>query len=580
MKLALQFWSILTASQKRASLWLVVLMLFSTLFEMLGIGLILPGLAVLSGAKANSQSPYLQAIVERLGNPSRMQVVAWGTVALLAIYVLKAVVVLYTAYRQARFVRQLDRSLCERLFSNYLTQPWAFHLSRNSADMIRNLTSMAGLADACSSTLNAFAEILILLGVGVVLLWIDPFATVIVGTLAAASTLFLDRVFGLRSQRWGQLRHRYHGQMMKTVQQGLGGVKDAKILGCEPYFIGQYSQQAALVAHVCERQSFVFVVPRLWHELAGVASLCVLTVVMAWQGKPLEAFIPTLGVFAAAGFRMLPSVNRLSTALQLMKYWLPTVETAVEELSRELPAPLPRSANHPISFRDRVELQGVGFAYQGSTTSALDRIDLIIPCGSSVGIIGSSGAGKSTLVDIMLGLLTPTSGRVLIDGVDVAKNPRAWQQLVGYVPQSIFLCDDSIRANVAFGVDPEQIDNNAVLRAIAAAQLDRFIADLPEGLDTAVGERGVRLSGGQRQRIGIARALYHDPLVLVLDEATSALDTETERDVMQAVESLHGAKTLVIVAHRMSTVAKCDRLYRLDQGRIVTSGSFTEMVYS
>ena len=250
----------------------------------------------------------------------------------------------------------------------------------------------------------------------------------------------------------------------------------------------------------------------------------------------------------------------------------------MEELSSELPSVPAAEERCSLCFRDALVLDGVSFAYEGAAAAALEKIDLAIPCGSAVGIVGNSGAGKSTLVDIMLGLLTPTSGHVLVDGDDIASHPRAWQRLVGYVPQTIFLCDDSIRANVAYGVDPAQIDEAAVLRAIAAAQLDQFVADLPAGLDTPVGERGVRLSGGQRQRIGIARALYRDPQVLVLDEATSALDTETERDVMQAVEALHGAKTLIIVAHRMSTVAKCDLLYRLDRGRVVQSGKFTEIV--
>ena len=578
MKLALKFWSILSHAQKRAALGLVVLMLVCTLFEMLGIGLLLPGLTVLSGTNGRSYPAFPQALLDRLGNPSPIQVVVWGSVTLLAVYLLKAGVVLYTAACQARFVRQLDRTLCERLFTNYLTQPWAFHLRRNSAEMIRNITSMAGLADASASTLNALAEVLILFGVGMMLLCLDPFATVVVGSLAAASTWLLDRVLKHRSHRWGLLRHQYHGEMMKTVQHGLGGMKDAKILGCEGYFIDQYSRQTGLVAHVAARQSLAFVVPRLWHELAGVAALCVLTFVMALQGKPIESLIPTLGVFAAAGFRILPSINRLSTALQLMRYWSPTVDTAVSELEQELPAPPRRGAGSERPFQDSLVLDSVSFRYEGAATDALQTVDLTVRSGSSIGIVGSSGAGKSTLVDIMLGLLVPNRGSVLVDGIDIAAHPHDWQRRVGYVPQSIYICDDSIRANVAFGIDPSRVNEAAVVRAIRAAQLDSFVAELPDGLNTPVGERGVRLSGGQRQRIGIARALYHDPQVLVLDEATSALDVDTERDVMQAVEALQGAKTLIIVAHRMSTVAKCDLLYRLDRGRIARSGSFEEIV--
>jgi ABC-type multidrug transport system fused ATPase/permease subunit len=569
----------MTPAQKRSAVGLVALMLVSTLFEMLGIGLILPGLTVLSGTKPSREPGWTSTILAALGNPTRMQVVVWGAVGLLGIYLSKAAVVLLTAYRGARFVRQLDRSICERLFRMYLTQPWACHLRRNSADMIRNITSVAGIADACASTLNALAETLILAGVGAVLLWLDPVATLVVGMLAAASTWLLDRVFKQRSRRWGELRHDYHGRLTKTVHQGLGGVKDAKMRGCENHFFEQFSRHAAMVAAVSERQSFVFVVPRLWHELVGVAALCLLTLILMWQGKPLESFIPTLGVFAAAGFRMLPSVNRLSTALQLMNYWGPTVDTVVGELGQEHLA-LPTGDAEPVPFRDRIVLDGVGFAYEGAAIAALEAVNLSIPHGSAVGIVGASGAGKSTLVDVILGLLPPSKGRVLIDGVDLTGRERGWQRSVGYVPQSIYLCDDTIRANVAFGIDEASIDDAAVSRAIRAAQLDDFVTSLPEGLNTFVGERGVRLSGGQRQRIGIARALYHDPQLLVLDEATSALDTETERGVMGAVEALHGAKTLVIVAHRLSTVENCDVLYRLEKGRIVRSGSFHEVAHS
>jgi ATP-binding cassette, subfamily B, bacterial PglK len=579
LKLAVKFWQILTPAQKRSALGLLLLMLVSTLFEMLGIGVLLPGLSILSGAKASQEQGWQRAVLEALGRPTRMQVIAWGALGLLVLYFTKAAVVLCTSYRQARFVRQLDKSLCERLFRLYLTQPWEAHLRRNSAEMIRNITTVAGIADACSSTLNALAEAMILAGVGAVLLWLDPIGTLVVGSLAAVSTWTLDRVFKKRSRRWGELRHDFHGRLTKTVHQGLGGVKDVKMRGSEDYFSRQFSAHAAMVAAVSERQSFAFVVPRLWHELVGVAAISLLTFVLMWQGKPIEEFIPTLGVFAAAGFRMLPAVNRFSTALQLMNYWGSSVDTVASELSREREA-ASTAVVAPLSFHDRIAFDRVGFTYEGASTAALEGIDLVIPHGASVGIVGASGAGKSTLVDVMLGLLSPDRGKVLIDGHELAGRERGWQRAVGYVPQTIYLCDDTIRANVAFGIEESQIDDAAVARAISAAQLDEFVASLPDGLATFVGERGVRLSGGQRQRIGIARALYHDPQLLVLDEATSALDTDTEQGVMDAVESLHGAKTLVIVAHRLTTVAHCDVLYRLEKGRIVRSGSFQEVTHS
>jgi ABC-type multidrug transport system fused ATPase/permease subunit len=311
-------------------------------------------------------------------------------------------------------------------------------------------------------------------------------------------------------------------------------------------------------------------IPRLWLELLAVAGLATLVITMLAQQREMATIVPTLGLFAAAAFRLMPSVNRTLYAAQTLRYNLPVVNTLYEEMKLDAPAPSAgRAQGVPVQdFRTDICLAGVTYTYPAAAGPALEDLTLRVRAGESVGFVGASGAGKSTLVDVVLGLLTPESGRVLVDGEDIQKNLRAWQDQIGYVPQAIYLTDDTLRHNVAFGLAEEAIDDAAVKQAVRAAQLGDFVAGLPKGLDTLVGERGIRLSGGQRQRIGIARALYHDPTVLVLDEATSALDTETERGVMGAVTALHGSKTILIVAHRLTTVAHCDRLYRLDRGRI------------
>jgi ABC-type multidrug transport system fused ATPase/permease subunit len=281
-------------------------------------------------------------------------------------------------------------------------------------------------------------------------------------------------------------------------------------------------------------------------------------------------------LFAAAAFRLLPSVNRLSHTVQSLRFNAASVANIEREFAIEQP-PVSYGASRQLPFRRKLAIEGVSFRYPGAAAPALHDVSFDVDHGTSVGIIGSSGAGKSTLVDVILGLLTPTQGRITVDGFDIQGDLRAWRQGLGYVPQSIYLCDDTIRRNVAFGLPDARIDDAAVERAIRAAQLDAFVAELPQGLDTVVGERGVRLSGGQRQRIGIARALYRDPAVLVLDEATSALDDSTEREVMRAVNALHGVKTLLIVAHRLTTVERCDVIHRLDRGRIIGTGSLAEV---
>jgi len=298
---------------------------------------------------------------------------------------------------------------------------------------------------------------------------------------------------------------------------------------------------------------------------------------MIWQGKPMEALLPTLGLFAAAAFRIMPSVNRLLSAVQSMRFYLPVIDTLHSEFCL-LNAASTQQRGQPLPFNDALVLDQLSFKYPTAETPALRGISLSIPRGASIGFIGGSGAGKSTLVDTILGLLTPDSGSIKINGVDIQTNLRGWQDQIGYVPQSIYLTDDTLRRNVAFGLPPDQIDEAAVWRAIKAAQLEQFVNELPQGLETQVGERGVRLSGGQRQRIGIARALYHDPAVLVLDEATSSLDTATEHDVMEAIRALRGEKTLIIVAHRLSTVEHCDRLFRLEQGAVAEEGETAMML--
>ena len=308
-------------------------------------------------------------------------------------------------------------------------------------------------------------------------------------------------------------------------------------------------------------------VPRLWLELLAVSGLALLVLVMLGQGRPIADLLPTLGLFAAAAFRIMPSATRVLWALQGIRYGRACIDTLYREIA-SLSGPVSRRGLPLPPMSVGLAARGLCFRYPDSETDVLTKVDIDIPKGNSIGFVGGSGSGKSSLVDILLGLLPPSSGQVIVDGRDIADDLRGWQDQIGYVPQMIYLTDDTLRRNVAFGIPDGQVDDAAVLRAVRAAQLEEFVNSLPEGLDTLVGERGVRLSGGQRQRIGIARALYHDPEVLVLDEATSALDNETEAGVMESVNAMHGKKTLIIVAHRLSTVAHCDYIYRVEAGSI------------
>ena len=567
--------AILTPGERASGLLLVGLLVVGMMLEMLGIGIVVPALTAMSSGMASLSSPGARAWLAVFGDPTPGQIILGGLVLLFAIHLVKAGFLLFTGWYQAGFVARLQARTSEQLFRGYLTQPWSYHLVRNSGDLVRNLSETATLGSGCTALIGLLGESLVLLGLLALLVWHEPLGALAVAGLLTAAAWLLQRFTHDRLQNWGTRYWDHAGQAHRIFSEALQGAKDFKVLGREETLFERVAAHKREQTRLGTWSGVVQQLPRVWFELVAVSGLCLLTAVMVREGKAPEAMVPTLGLFAAAAFRILPSANRVMNSLQTLRVSAKVIETLHTDLGLAAP-PVP-PAPEPLVFRDAIRLERVSFRYDTGAADALGDVSLTIPRGTAVGIIGGSGSGKSTLVDILLGLLPPTAGRVTVDGCDIAAHPRAWQALVGYVPQTIFLVDDTLRANVALGVPAGRIDDAAVRRALAAARLDEFVAGLPEGWDTVVGERGVRLSGGQRQRIGIARALYHDPRVLVLDEATSALDNETEKGVMAAVDALHGAKTLVIIAHRLSTVANCDVLYRLEHGRVVAAGSFLEV---
>lgn len=576
MSTARQIWSILLPRQRRAAVVLFAMVLVGTALETFSVGLVVPALAFMTRG-ANAPSPWAADWLEWLGNPSPNRLILLVLFLLFGVYAVKSAFLLFVAYWQSRFVSATQASTSRRLFSLYLAQPWTFHLQRHSAELMRTINESQEFSQICGLFLMTVSEALVLSGLVGLLLWFEPTGAIVVaGMLGGAAWLF-QTIARPRSLRWAHAQRHHAKMIIQHVQQGLGGAKDVKIRGCEQEFLSQFRHHADGQAQMAALQSLVYQVPRLWFELLAVAALLLLTAVMVWQGTPSERLLPMLGLFATVAFRMLPSVNHVTAAMQRLRHSDAMLAGLIKELSLGTATGSDRPAT-PMPFRECVVLEDVDFRYPSSRENVLDAISIRIPHGASVGFVGGSGAGKSTLVDVILGLLPPSGGRVTVDGRDIQDNLRGWQDTIGYVSQSIYLCDDSIRRNVAFGVREQDIDDAAVRRALKAAQLDAFVDSLPAGGDTNVGERGIRLSGGQRQRIGIARALYHDPEVLVLDEATSSLDTETEKDVMAAVNSLHGTKTLIIVAHRLTTVADCDTLYRLEKGRVVQSGTYAEVV--
>ena len=570
MRAATKILTLLTAAERRRAFLLLGLMVIGMALETAGIGVFIPAIALLTQSDLATRYPQLKPMLTELGNPSPVLLATYGMLALVCFYMIKVVFLGFLTWWQTKFAYDVQAQLSQRLFATYLRQPYSFHLQRNSAQLIRNAITEVNqfTASILSPGLLVITEGLVLVGIVSLLLFVEPLGAVIVVLVLGGASWGLYHSTRARIARWGLARQHHEGLRIQHLQQGLGGAKDVKLLGRESDFLAQYHVHNLQSARVGQLQMTLAQLPRLLLELLAVAGLTTLVLTMLVQGRDMVMIVPTLGLFAAAAFRLLPSVNRVLGAMQALRYGVPVVNVLHEELRLASPQST-QAATFTFVFRTAIQLSDVSYTYPAAPSPALSEVSIAIRHGESVGVIGRSGAGKSTLVDVVLGLLTPDAGQVRVDGQDIQRNLRAWQDQIGYVPQAVYLTDDTLRRNVAFGLPGEQIDEVAVRRAIRSAQLEEFVASLPDGLETVVGERGVRLSGGQRQRIGIARALYHDPRVLILDEATSSLDADTEEGIIEAVRALHGAKTIVIVSHRPSTVGHCDRLYRLERGRVL-----------
>jgi ABC-type multidrug transport system fused ATPase/permease subunit len=566
-------WDVLQSSERRSLVGVFALILIGTALETFSIGMMIPVLSVSASDDQKISLPFLT--IDPSLDKSQLILLAVGL--MFAVYVFKNVFLAGSTWIQRGFLTRVTSRVAARMLETYIRQPYAFHLRKNSSTLIRNTQDASILvAGGVEPMLTILTEGLIAFALFTVLVVVEPVGTLCVIGLLLFATFIFQRFFDQKLQRWGTLRQIQKGSIIQTIQQGLGAVKDVQVLGREEWFVNEHRERQTLDANLLRRINTVQAIPRLWLEVMAMAGLAGLVAIMLATGKDIDKIIPTVGLFAVTSFKVLPSINKMVSSKQTLKVSRSTIETIHHDL--DLPIAV-NSPNRNVDFQfENVVVDHLDFKYEQSENLVLSNINVRILSGEAVGFVGQSGSGKSTLIDIVLGLLEPQNGSVLINGQTIESVKRSWQQQIGYIPQTIFLMDDSLRRNVAIGIADAEIDEVAISEALKSAQLEEFIGSLPEGLDTVVGERGVRLSGGQRQRIGIARALYHRPSVLVLDEATSSLDTETEHGVMQAVQALQGDKTVIIVAHRLSTVEYCDRLYRLDAGRIVDEGTFGEVM--
>jgi len=577
----------LLSTHERRRFWLICGMIFAmALFELAGVVSIMPFLAVLSNPQVVETNSVLHVVYTNLGFTTTRDFLPFLGVVTLCIIFFGQIFKAVTTYVLSRFSNMREYSIGSRLLGSYLHQPYAWFLGRHSADLGKSVLSevsgvITGLLMPALRLLayGTTATVLILF-----LVITEPVAALSGALVIGGGYLGVFVVTRRYLDRIGDARLRANTERFTIAQEALGGIKDVKLLSLEGRFLRRFRRTAERFAHYQAMAMAIREVPRfLLEAIVFGAMMAFLLVLLLSSDGQLTEILPTIGLFAFAGARIfaaLQQVYRSASAMRFGDRALTALCADFQDRATEAVAPAAASAADVPCLRDRIEFKDVGYTYPGADRSALDGLDLTIRANTTVGVVGASGAGKTTAVDVLLGLLSPQRGELTVDGRQIdSTNVRAWQRQLGYVPQHIFLTDDTIAANIAFGLSTDEIDMTAVERAARIAELHEFVVgELPDGYMSTVGERGVRLSGGQRQRIGIARALYHDPDVLVLDEATSALDNLTERAVMDAVGNLAHAKTIVMIAHRLSTVRNCDEILMLEGGRCTAAADYDTLV--
>lgn len=570
---------LLDKKQKKKMILLIFLMLIGAVLETLGVSMIYPVVQVVMSPDAVESSWYLQIIcdifrIDYGDTRSLMIVVMTG---LIVIFALKNIFLFFQQKVQLKFVYTNQFATSRRMMINFMQRPYEYYLNADTAVIQRSITSdVNNMYGLILSLLQLVSEAIVFLCLVVVSLVTDVWMSITVATLLVAALLIIKCVLKPIMRRAGEENQEYYSGLYKWIDQSVMGIKEIKIANKESYFINEYAKCGAGYVGAVQRYNLYNATPRLLIETVAIAGMILYVMVSMLRGGDIADIMPQLGILAVAAMRLIPCANRINNHLTSISYFEPFFMGVSDNLQEEIrdesidydEETYRQTAEvEKLEIKDKIELKDIVYKYPNSEVLIFDHADMEIPIGKSVGIVGTSGAGKTTVVDILLGLLQLQGGQILADGREVREHYRSWLKNIGYIPQTIFMIDSSIRKNVAFGCADEEIDDEKVWRALKEAQLDEFVRGLPEGLDTGIGERGIRISGGQRQRIGIARALFEDPEVLVLDEATSALDNETEAAIMDSINRLHGRKTLIIIAHRLQTIEKCDMVYRVENGR-------------
>lgn len=572
--------AIFDRKQKWQLVGLGIMIFIGGLLETLGVSAMIPVVQALLAPDELmgyiDRIPVVKNLCDALSITTVKQVTMALLYGMMAIYVIKNLYILLLTYMQNTFITKNRNRMISRVMAEFLNRPYEKYLGADIPTVFRITDSdIPQTFSLILAMLQLASEAVVTCLIFMVLLLNDPRMTLFIIVVFGLLTLFIVKVFKPRLNRIGARNQAIQSRIAKWRIQATYGLKDVKVLNREEFYVRNYYETGKVGAEVARNYAVLNNMPRLLIETVFIVSVLGFLVVYINGGGDITAMVTTISAFAIAAVRVLPSVNRINTYITEIAYTQPSLDFVYDNLQEGMKTDAmlaerkAYSQVEKLKLDHQIELDHISFHYPDSDKNIFEDAHMIVPKGKSVGIIGTSGAGKSTIVDILLGLLHAQTGMITCDGVDIFKNYESWLAQIGYIPQSIYLIDESIRDNIAFGIDADKIDEKRIWEVLEEAQLKEFVEELPEGLDTTIGDRGVRLSGGQRQRIGIARALYNDPEILVFDEATSALDNDTEAAVMEAVNSFHGRKTMIIIAHRLNTIEKCDMIYKVENMKLV-----------
>jgi ABC-type multidrug transport system fused ATPase/permease subunit len=574
-------WLLLNHKQKNHAVFIFALMFLAMILETLSVGVILPLLSVL--LKGNIDTSIFSFIFA-FGDPTGKNLIYIGLSVTLIIFLTKNLALVFNLWQQTKFLRKLQLELTNRLFKYYLKSDYMFFLQNNSALLYRNLTDIiSNFSDHINRHLILLGEIIIFTGIAFILFYVDFLGTIIV--LFSVSVVSLIIYFSTirRVSFLGRERNIISGELNKHLLQGIASAKDVKILDREEDLIHQVDKNVFKLTRLNQVIQFINGLPRFSFEVLIVFVFTVLILMMLSTKRETIDIIQYLGIFAVAAYRIVPAASRIFTSYQVIIYQRPGIKILLREFELSDNSNAKKNSQHkqistPMKFQKEINLTNLSFSYPVRKEFSLSKISMSVKRGDFIGIVGKTGSGKSTLINLFIGLLKPSEGKVEVDQININSNLPGWYKKIGYVPQSVYLTDDSIRKNIAFGLREDNIDDALIKQAVEKASLNKFIDNLSNGIETVVGEKGIRISGGQQQRIGIARALYRDPEILVLDEATSSLDQATEKEIMDSVQALKRKKTLIVITHRLFTVKNCDKVFCIDKGKLIKQDSPQEIL--